>query len=286
MSNFQAKARPEPAQPDLYNFAVTEGETKILAFSGKLNAGKDSCCRFLYSLAFMYQLGLTHNALVNEETGKLWIETEDGLNEVDEDSRHPEVRRWLDKNVWPFMRKFSTADPMKDFLRKMFEIPSESLWGSDEDKNKPIEHLLWENMPGDPQLKLSNGKKLGEMTGSISGRQMMEYIGTEVIRKLYPKAHAKALVSDILEYNSNFSLVNDVRFIDEAEELHSVGAKIIRLTRCSEKASKNKHRSNVELDNFDGFDKVIDNANMTMNETFAELMSTLIEWEFFKVVQQ
>lgn len=282
------KEEPRPAEQECWNFDLDNNHKgRILAFSGKLAAGKDSCCRLLYSLAFMHVLNLTPQAEVNESTGKLWLEDTEGFHEFNEDARDPECIAFMQTRVWPFIRKFSTADPLKEFLHKMFEVPTSSLWGTQEEKLAPITHLSWEDMPGDPEQKLEfNGKKLKDMHGNINGRHLMEYYGTEIIRKTYTRAHAKALLKSIQEWNSQYSLVNDIRFIDECEEIHAVGGKIIRLTRCSPEAKKNKHKSNIELDSYDKFNATIDNANMTMTETFVELVRVLTEWEYFKVVNQ
>lgn len=285
MSQMTARRVEKPSEPEVFNFAPqSENEKgKILGFSGKLSAGKDSCSRFLYSIALMHTLGdmhngkfypLTYNAYVNPENGKLMVEDREGLKEFNEDSRSPEVVNFLQSRVWPFIRKFSTADPLKNFLHKMFNVPVESLWGTQEEKLVPIGHILWENMPG----------YTGPKSGPMNGRELMEFYGTDVIRHTYEDAHANAMITDILEYNSQHSLVNDIRFKNEVTKLQEAGGKVIRLTRCSPEAKKNKHRSNVELDNFDGFDAVIQNDKMTMDDTFRELMRILTSWGWFKVV--
>lgn len=287
MSQFKMSARREPekpVQPETWNFALEPEQGKIVAFSGKLGAGKDSACRFLYSLAFMHVLGLTEEAFVNEQ-GKLVVRNQDGLYEFDDDSKDPANLELLNTHVWPFIRKFSTAGPFKSFLAKMFDVPSESLYGTQEEKLVPINHILWENMPGDPKLKLSDGALLKSKSGPMCGRELMEFFGSEVIRKIYPRAHAKALAKDIVEYNSKYSMVQDIRFIDEIEEVQAIGGKVIRLDRLTEEGRANTHRSNTELDGYTGFDAVIPDG-LSMQETFALVLSHLTSWGWFSVVEQ
>lgn len=273
-----AQRQPEPPpQPETWNFQPRSEIGKIVAFSGKLASGKDSCCRFLYSLAFMHILGLTDEAFVNEE-GKLVVRNEDGFHLFDEDSKDPAMVKLLGEAVWPYIRKFSTADPLKNFLRKMFKVPVESLWGTQEQKLVKLDHILWEKMPGNP--KPPKGK-----SGPMGGRELMEFFGTEVVRNIYETAHAEALVSDILDYNSAHSLVNDIRFKCEVLAIQSVGGKVIRLGRVTEEALANTHTSNTELDDYEGFDAVIPDG-LTLQETFAELLRILTEFGWFGVVQQ
>jgi len=287
MSQFKMSARREPEPPpkqETWNFDLTPEAGKIVGFSGKIGAGKDSCCRFLYSLAFMHVINITPEAFVSE-FGKLIVRNENGLYEFDDDSKDPAIVELLNTHVYPFIRKFSTAGLFKEFLRKMFNVPVESLYGTQEQKLLPIEHILWENMPGDPKLKINDGTILKNKSGPMCGRELMEYFGSEIIRKIYPRAHAKALTKDILEYNSRYSTIQDIRFIDEVEEVQAVGGKIIRLEHSTEEGRTNTHRSNIELDGYTGFDAVIPDG-LSMEETFAEVLRILTGFGWFSVVQQ
>lgn len=249
-------------------------DTKILAFAGKLGSGKTSCANFIHAIAFCQMIVdkdnnlLTPRAYVNDN-GKLMIglsETEDG--ELNLDSQQPEVVNWLAQNVWPFIKKFSHATPLKEFCVNVLGLNPAHVYGSQEDKNN-LTHLKWEDMP-------TKTKKTGFMTV----REVMEYFGTEIVRKMYSRAWAKASIKSILSFGSLVGVNDDTRFIDEVEEIQAVGGKVIRLTLVTEESAKNTHRSNVELDNYDKFDAVIDNQNMTMQEAFAELRTILVGWEW------
>lgn len=114
------------------------------------------------------------------------------------------------------------------------------------------------------------GFHLFKPTSGIKNRALLQYIGTEVVRDRFGDATwAKYLVNNIKSPNV---VVDDVRFISEAEELLSAGFTLVRLeispnTQIKRLSSlhgeidsaKLKHRSEIELDNYDKFYRVINN---------------------------
>ena len=49
--------------------------------------------------------------------------------------------------MWPYVKLYSFADELKRICVELFNIPYECVYGTDEQKNQPQEHLLWDNMP-------------------------------------------------------------------------------------------------------------------------------------------
>lgn len=293
MPNFQTKPRPEPPKPEVWDFAKGE-YTKILAFSGKLGSGKTSCANYLHALAFMHHLGLTREAFVNE-SGKLVV-----LNDHDEyyegnlDSKDPEVIQFLSERVWPFIKKYSCADPLKKIAIDVLGLDENLVYSSQEDK-KTLTSLKWEDMPTFQVDKLKNNKKNSiaqqidgpeVKTGFMTVRDVLEYIGTEIFRKMDNDCWAKALIRTIKKEKSSFAVVDDVRFPNEVQEIQKAGGKVIRLTLITPESQTNSHDSNIALDNYAGFDTIVDNSSMTMEDTFREIIRILIDWEWFKVVNQ
>lgn len=250
----------------------------ILGFAGKLGSGKTTMCNFLHAIAFCQMIVdkdgnfLTPRAYVNEN-GKLMVGMSETVDdELNLDSRDPEVMAWLAQNVWPFMKKFSHAGPLKEFCVNVLGLNPDHVYGTQEDK-KNLSNLKWEDMP-------TKTKKTGFMTV----REVLEYFGTEIVRKMYNRAWAKASVKSIVDSGTLVGVNDDTRFIDEVEEIQAVGGKVIYLTLVTEEAAKNTHKSNTELDNYprEKFDAVLDNANMTMIETFEKLLEILRSWEWLQ----
>lgn len=260
---------------------------KILGLSGKLQSGKGTLTNFLYAHTLtlplnivtsetgeVNRLPLTPRAYVNTD-GKLMVglnETED--TEFDIDSREPAVMEWLTNNVWYFFKHFSFAEPLKDICTNLVGIPVESVWGSGEDKNK-LTSILWEDFPKEQR---------GKNTGPLTGRQCMEQVA-KLIRKLNPDAFCLALRKNIENYNSLHSVVNDIRRENELDLVQSMGGKVIRLTRTTGEAANNGDESNIGLDKCTKFNKIIDNANQTLEETLTEFRDYLIEIEWLNVVE-
>lgn len=274
MSTIQA--RKKEATPPTYNFIEPTQETpkKILGFSGKLDSGKSSSCNFLTALAFTHLLQLTPYAFVSPE-GQLVVQAEeDTLKVVNLRDHSPEAKDWLDKFVHPFIKIFSTAEPLKNHIVEFFGIDEKLVWGSQEDKNQTT-HLRWENMPDKPKGK----------SGFMTVRDCLEFLGTNILRKIDNDCHVKALVKSITSSSTAYCLVDDVRFPNEVEALQKIGAKVIRLTKTTEEAAANMHISNTALDNYKNFDYILDNQDISMDESFGLLMARLIEWGYFEVVE-
>lgn len=294
MSNFQTKARSEPKQPEVWNFAEDEG-TKILAFSGKLGSGKTSATNYLHSLAFMYSLGLTNEAFVNE-AGKLVVADSNGdFHEANLDSKDPEVTSFLAEQVWPFIKKYSCADPLKQICIDVLGLDENLVYGSQEDKNT-VTHLKWEDMPSKLVCKNKTNKKssIAEQidepelkSGYMTIREVLEYVGTEIFRRIDNNCWAKALVKTIKRDKSAFAIIDDVRFSNELFAVQQAGGKVVRLTLTTDESKLNTHISNTALDGHeDKFDAVIDNQNLSMEDSFRELIMLLMKWGWFKVVNQ
>lgn len=281
-------------------------ETKIIGFSGKMQAGKDSACNLLYCIALKNVLKLTGSAYVNED-GKIVVEYDDeGGNKFEQvlyvDSRNHEIRSWMAQMVWPFIRKFSYAEPLKEFGQYVLGLSEESVWGTNEQKNQPT-HLKWEDMPTvisndtweimqhkfsykqEPEDILNN--ILVGKTGYMTGREVMEYFGSQICRKMYSNIWADALIRRIQLVQPQIATVCDIRFPNEVEAIKSVGGKVIRLTRTTDEAAKNTHISNTALDDnvydWSNFDAVIDNQNLSIEDSQALILNKLIEWDIMKL---
>ena len=246
--------------------------TKILAFAGKKRAGKNTLCNFLhgyhlksFNIIDGFELSekgeLIIDTLVSNDRG----ETKQGKGIIDVTRNDIDFAIWAMDNMWPFVKHYALAAPLKDLLIGLFEIPRESLYGTDEDKDK-LTKYKWENMPG------AKGKK-GEMTG----REIMQHFGTDICRKIYPDIWTNRLIKDIAAENPLYAVISDVRFPNEIEAIKAAGGKVIELTR---NVSDDSHESENSLNNFSDYDAIIDNQNMTIHESCQTLMAILNDWDW------
>ena len=79
--------------------------------------------------------------------------------------------------------------------------------------------------------------------------------------------------------SSELSIVPDVRFPNEVEAIQKAEGRVIRLTR---KPFEDGHPSEIALDGYDGFDYVLDNSKLSIDETNLELLEIMKEWEWLK----
>jgi hypothetical protein len=149
----------------------------------------------------------------------------------------------------------------------LFNVEKDGVYGTDEQKNQYTKYK-WEEMP-----TKSKGK-----SGFMTNREIMQYIGTDLFRKIYSEVWTDRLTKDILAEESNLAIISDARFENEIQAIQKAGGKVIRLTRHV--ADEDCHQSELALDSYEGFDFVLDNQNMTIEESCQELIKLLDEWNW------
>jgi hypothetical protein len=98
-------------------------------------------------------------------------------------------------------------------------------------------------------------------------RQMLQYVGTDVFRKLEPNCWVNAYKSRVASQCIDVGLIltPDVRFPNEVEAIHQMGGRVIRLTRAPF-GEEDKHESETALDEYPYFDLVCHNEQMSIEE--------------------
>jgi len=291
---------------------------KILAFSGKKQAGKNTCANFVVGTEMMV-LNLIEYFTLNE-LGKLVVpaQMEDGSIEdgiFDLDRKDEQFIFYLAEKVWPYVKLYSFADPLKEFCINVLGLEYEQCYGTDEQKNSET-HLRWENMPGvvtpTQAQKIAEGFAIDDegttynnwvspfdtidfsetvincpllnkeniiihQPSSMTAREVLQYFGTNICRRMYDNVWADACIRKVQSIQSEFSVITDCRFPDEAEAVQNAGGKVVRLTR---QVSEDQHESEKALDDWDNFDFVIDNQDLTIMESTQLLLEKLKEWNY------
>jgi hypothetical protein len=260
--------------------------TRILAFSGKKQAGKTSATNFIHG----YQLrahNIIENFAIKEDGGllaKTTKENEEVFLELDVSRTDDDFTDWAAYHMWPYVKKYSFATPLKTIAIELFGITEQQCYGTNGQKNEKIEHLRWENMPGVvteswllnqleedfPALGLNYHKP-----GPMTAREFMQFLGTDVMRKMYDNVWCDSLIRSVNAQSPLLAVVDDLRFENEAECIQKNGGKIIRFTR---NPHQDCHDSETALDNFDNFDAIIDNENLSIKESNEKIMEALEEW--------
>jgi|TARA_R110002020_G_scaffold380217_1_gene591416 hypothetical protein len=245
----------------------------IIGLSGAKQSGKTTSTNFLYG----YQLRVNEiieKFLMNPETGELLVnaktinekgEEEEGLGVLDIERRDSDFIDYASQSIWPYVRSFGFADPLKIISIQLFGILEEQCYGTNDQKNTPI-NIKWEDLP------ISS-----EKTGFITAREFLQYFGTEVCRKIKPNIWVDSCVNRINQSGTELAIVSDVRFPNEVDAIQKAGGKVIRLTR---KPYKDEHDSEISLDDYEGFDYVLDNQDLSVDETNKKLLGILKSWEW------
>jgi len=123
-------------------------------------------------------------------------------------------------------------------------------------------------------ISIAQRKKLNKY-GRMTAREFLQYFGTEICRKIHNNIWAERLVKDIEMESSLLAVVDDVRFQNEVEIIQKAGGRVIRLAR---QPHEDSHSSETELDNYEDFDAIIDNKDLTIAETNKQIIDLLEEW--------
>lgn len=111
--------------------------------------------------------------------------------------------------------------------------------------------------------------------------EMQQKLGTEAIRN---NIHSDAWVLSLFGTytDDDFWIVTDVRFKNEANMIKEKGGVLIRLNgdpeKCREAEKRNlEHQSEIDLDDYEGFDYVFDNVPPISNlHTFVEKIAKIL----------
>ena len=273
---------------------------KILALSGKKQSGKNTSANFLLGMK-MIELGLTHGIEITPQGG-LWIK--DLWNDKEYDgvfnyySTHETVQNFIEDNINPYIKLYSFADLLKrSVCIDLLGLAEEQCYGTDEQKNEKTE-LLWENMPGwlPPtsmgmydleEVKGRMGKYYDKIVGSafvfhepgpMTGREVMQYVGTDIFRRMYGDVWAQSTINRIVKENTDLAVICDCRFPNEVKATQDAGGKVVRFLRHLE--DTDEHASETALDEYEGYDATIDNREMKIGQQNGALYSRLLKWNF------
>jgi len=237
---------------------------KILAVSGHKRAGKTTCINFLHGYELQRNQVIEKFSL--DERGKLLVNAtfmdEKGqevqqMGMLDLDNRESRFVEYCSTNIWPFVKSYNFADSLKSIAINFFGLTYEQCYGSEKDKSSP------------------------SPVKDYTAREFLQYFGTDVCRSLKEDVWVDFCINQIKAEQSALALVGDCRFPDEVKAIQDAGGKVIRLTRTPHDDS---HASEVALDTYEGFDAIIDNENMTVDDQSKELLDILKEWGWLESV--
>ena len=270
--------------------------TITIAFSARKQAGKNTACNFILGHT-MNSIGVIRGTFKITDKGELWI------SDLFGDTRHEGIFDYfrdnegmtkfkaehLDKTI----KIYSFAEPLKqDVGVNILGLKREQVFGTDEQKNT---HTLikWEDCPGVITKPLDERVEHEEVVGRLgkyydrldgivyhepgfmTAREVLQYVGTEVFRKLSPNCWVDATLRKIQKEAPLIALICDCRFPNEADGVHKLeNGIVVRFTRNSDNGDT--HASETSLDNYEDFDVIIQNDKMTIGEQNQAIYSLMV----------
>ena len=193
--------------------------TKILGFAGKKQSGKNTCCNFLQMLKF-HEYGVCKNASLNEQgqilVSDLFGEKVSGSDWIPITEEYVDISQLLES--FRPCKIYAFADVLKEFAVDVLGLEYNQVYGTNEEKNSPT-HLLWENMP------------TGNNKGPMTGREVLQYFGSDICRKMYENIWFDACVRRIRKDKPELALISDVRFPNEITGIQKEGGIVFGLPR-------------------------------------------------------
>jgi hypothetical protein len=251
-------------------------KTRILAFAGSKQAGKSTCSNFPHGYQLRAQEVISDFWV--DEYGKLIARTEilgedgkktEGDTYLDINRPDPEFMEWAMYNMWPFVKKYSFADSLKQVAISLFGLTYDQVYGTEAHKMQQVPHLRWENMPGIKEF-------LCYKEGVMTVRDFLQYFGTDICRKIHDSVWVDKCIKDITDEEPLLAVIDDCRFENEIKAVQEAGGKVIGLTRQPYEDSHASER--IIEEHGDLVDAVIDNQNMSIKDSCIEIIKTINEW--------
>lgn len=165
-------------------------------------------------------------------------------------------------------QKFSFADWMKRYCAAIYSTPIG--WMYDQDRKEDTSRM-WDidtlandlrelermGYSADECRRLiTNLKVILGRPYFVSLREMLQYVGTEYLRKLDPNFHVKRTVEHL--YTDKNYVCDDLRFPNEADALRGKGASLIRVDRPTHNDT-GTHISETALDDYEHWTMYVPN---------------------------
>lgn len=243
---------------------------KILAFGGVAGSGKNTMCNFLHGY-ILKSYGVIDGFEITDD-GKLIVQTQiiDGSGEYNTGRGFIDVTRtdidfaiWASGNMWPFVKHYAFATPLKEIAVELFGLPREKVFGSGRDKIA-FSSYKWEKMP----------TKVDGKSNAMTIRDFLQYLGTDIFRKIREDVWVNRTILDIKAEQSMNAIISDVRFLNESKAVQDAGGRVIFLTGGNK---VDNHSSETSLTP-EMCDATIDTEKQTIQESCEALLEILNEW--------
>lgn len=253
--------------------------TKILGLSGKKQSGKTTTANWIIGQQMVSCNLVTWVKM--DTLGRLVVPAEvdgelsDGI--FDPLTMNPEAQQLLAQYVWPVVKLYSFADVLKMATAAIFGLAYEQVNGTNDDKNAPTQYE-WEQFL--PFLDNETKQMAYDIWNEpMTSRHILQVFGTDICRRIHSDVWVNACLKNVVEEGSELAIITDCRFPNEVKGIQDAGGKVIRFLRAPFEG-EDEHESETALDDFEGFDHVFDNRELSIQEQNKATNALLKEWGY------
>jgi hypothetical protein len=243
--------------------------TLIIGIAGAARSGKDSLAKEIMGHIMVkkdiikkYKVDEKGNLLVNcvniNDDGSV----HEDMGGIDFDTQDPEVFHFLNTVVYPYVKKYAFADPLKWVCREIYGLEHEALYGDSTAKNAMSKY------PKKDIFKML--KKRMTDNEMLTNREFMQYLA-DVMRTVNEKCFVEYTINRIHKEQSELAIISDMRTDSEFEAVKDSGGIVIYLTRRPVlKPGEKVHKTETAMfrrfkDNPSSFDIIVRNKNKSIS---------------------
>lgn len=247
----------------------------LITLSGKKRSGKNTAANYITG-SFLKKHEMIRDFRI-ESNGLLSVQNR--FDKPDEWFTYPENYAG-DFGSAGEVRVYLFADYLKKFCIDVFGLTLQQCYGTEDDK-KSLTELVWGDMPEADKVREIFEQARSEPirpSSRMTAREVMQYFGTNIIRRMHSDAWVRATLSQIRRDGAKLALITDARFPNEVEAVINAGGKVIRLTRNV--AGVDEHESEKALDSYplDRYSGVVRNEESTIAQQNQELAAIIKDW--------
>lgn len=172
-------------------------------------------------------------------------------------------------------KEFSFAYLLKRLAVDVLGLEERQVFGTDQDKNTPVDHIRWENFPRQEcrLIKNKHGLVVRTRRGPMTGREVLQFYGSEIFRHQYGDVWADATIRMVnawlVDHPGGVAVITDCRFENEVDATLGAGGAVGRLTRIAFPEDNHMSETALDRDVFDWgrFSFVLDNADLDVYQT-------------------
>ena len=174
--------------------------------------------------------------------------------------------------------RVALAEPLKQIAVDVLGLDPAAVQGDDRAKDAATSYRL-ADMPFWCK-RCASADDVGDGNRTLTVREMLQLLGTEVFRRIDPAVWVKALFRRLDRFHRSLDLavVDDVRFADEAAAIRNRGGKVVSLARGRRTSP---HSSEAGLDKF--VPDLVVPAGLDARETYVLVYDQLTRWGWRRI---